>query len=105
VRKLRIDTAVVATAIHYPSNNTLPADGVPVLSRSVQQRLARAVFRQAYRWRAGIVEGRMSFVKQRFGLDRCRYRGEAGMERWVFWGLLAQDLRQIGRSLTVGLAR
>jgi hypothetical protein len=44
----------------------------------------RAAFRRAYRWRAGI-EGRISVLKRRFGLDPCRYRGEAGMERWVGW--------------------
>ncbi|TME24772.1 MAG: hypothetical protein E6I75_28375 [Chloroflexi bacterium] len=37
--------------------------------------------------------------KRRFGLDRCRYHGEAGMERWVGFGLLAHNLRQISHSL------
>jgi len=57
-----------------------------------------AAFRRAYRWRAGI-EGRISVLKRRFGLDRCRYHGDAGMERWVGWGLLAHNLRQISRSV------
>jgi transposase, IS5 family len=57
-----------------------------------------AAFRRAYRWRAGI-EGRISVLKRRFGLDCCRYHGEAGMERWVGWGLLAHNLRQISRSV------
>ena len=35
-RKLRIDSTVVATAIHYPTDSTLLADGVRVLSRLVQ---------------------------------------------------------------------
>ena len=64
----------------------------------------RALFRRAYRWRAGI-EGRISVLKRRFGLNRCRYRGEAGMERWVGWGLLAHNLRQIGRSVVAQPAR
>ena len=55
-------------------------------------------FRRAYRFRAG-VEGRISVLKRRFGLDRCRYHGDAGMERWVGLGLLAHNLRQISRSL------
>jgi transposase, IS5 family len=59
-----------------------------------------ASFRRAYRWRAGI-EGRISVLKRRFGLDRCRYHGEAGMERWVGWGLLAHNLRQISRLVAV----
>jgi transposase, IS5 family len=58
----------------------------------------RAAFRRAYHWRAGI-EGRISVLKRRFGLDRCRYHGEAGMERWVGWGILAHNLRQISHTL------
>ncbi len=58
----------------------------------------RAAFRRAYHWRAGI-EGRISVLKRRFGLDRCRYHGEAGMERWVGWSLPAHNLRQISHSL------
>jgi IS5 family transposase len=61
----------------------------------------RAAFRRAYRWRAGI-EGRISLLKRRFGLDRCRYHGEDGVERWVGWGILAHNLRQISRSVAVG---
>jgi transposase, IS5 family len=57
-----------------------------------------AAFRRAYRWRAGI-EGRISVLKRRFGLARCRYRGEEGMERWVGWGVLVHNLRQISRSV------
>jgi transposase, IS5 family len=55
-------------------------------------------FRRAYRFRAG-VEGRISLLKRRFGLARCRYHGEAGMERWVGLGILAHNLRQISRSV------
>jgi IS5 family transposase len=39
-RKLRIDGTVVATTIHYPTDSTLLADGVRVLSR-VAQRVVR----------------------------------------------------------------
>jgi transposase, IS5 family len=58
----------------------------------------RPAFRRAYRWRAG-VEGRISLLKRRFGLDRCRYHGTAGMERWVGLGILAHNLRQISWSV------
>lgn len=58
----------------------------------------RPAFRRAYRFRAG-VEGRISLLKRRFGLARCRYHGQAGMERWVGLGILAHNLRQIGRSI------
>src|SRR5216684_1235687 len=39
-RKLRIDSTVVATAIHYPTDSTLLFDGVRVLSRLVQRATA-----------------------------------------------------------------
>ena len=58
----------------------------------------RPAFRRAYRWRAG-VEGRISLLKRRFGLARCRYRGQAGLERWVGLGILAHNLRQISHSV------
>jgi IS5 family transposase len=74
----------------------LPRQG-PLTTTQHQVR-HRAAFRRAYRWRAGI-EGRISVLKRRFGLGRCRYHGEDGMERWVGWGLLVHNLRQIGRSV------
>ena len=74
----------------------LPRQGP--LTDKQQQVQHRAAFRRTYRWRAGI-EGRISVLKRRFGLDRCRYHGEAGMERWVGFGLLAHNLRQISHSL------
>jgi len=77
----------------------LPRQGP--LTAKQHQLQQRASFRRAYRWRAGI-EGRISVLKRRFGLARCRYHGEAGMERWVGWGLLAHNLRQISRSVTAG---
>jgi transposase, IS5 family len=48
-------------------------------------------------WRAGI-EGRISGLKRRHGLARCRNHGEAGMERWVGWGIIAHDLRVIAKA-------
>src|SRR5918912_1494610 len=36
-RKLRIDTTVVCTAVHYPTDSTLLTDGVRVLSRLVRR--------------------------------------------------------------------
>jgi IS5 family transposase len=58
----------------------------------------RPAFRRAARFRAGI-EGRISVLKRGFGLRRCRYHGRTGMERWVGWGILAHNLRQISRSV------
>jgi transposase, IS5 family len=55
-------------------------------------------FRCGRRWRAGI-EGRISGLKRRHGLDRCLYHGDTGMERWVGWGVIAHDLRVIARTV------
>ena len=37
-------------------------------------------FRNGQKWRTGC-EGRISVVKRRHGLDRCRYKSDAGMQR------------------------
>ena len=71
-----------------------PRHARPALREWVRQRW----FRRAYRWRTGI-EGRISLLRRRFGLRRCRYRGEVGMERWVGWAIIAHDLRVISRTL------
>jgi IS5 family transposase len=44
-------------------------------------------------------EGRISVLKRRHGLSRCRYKGEAGMKRWVGLGVVADNLLNIGRAL------
>lgn len=54
-------------------------------------------FRFGRNWRAGI-EGRISGLKRRQRLDRCRYHGENGMERWVGWGVITHDLWTIARA-------
>ena len=53
--------------------------------------------RAALRWRTGS-EGRISVLKRRHGLRRCRYRGLPGMERWVGLGILANNLVVLGRA-------
>jgi len=54
-------------------------------------------YRRGLRWRTGS-EGRISAVKRSHGLRRCRYRGEAGMERWVGLGIIASNLLVLGRA-------
>jgi transposase, IS5 family len=54
-------------------------------------------FRQGFRFRAGI-EGRISVLNRAFGLSCCLDHGEEGMGRWVGWGVLAHNLRQISRT-------
>jgi IS5 family transposase len=53
--------------------------------------------RAALRWRTGS-EGRISVLKRRHGLRRCRYRGLPGMERWVGLGILTNNLVVLGRA-------
>jgi transposase, IS5 family len=53
--------------------------------------------RAALRWRTGS-EGRISVLKRRHGLVRCRYRGLPGMERWVGLGVIANNLWALGRA-------
>jgi IS5 family transposase len=55
-------------------------------------------FRNGQKWRTGC-EGRISVVKRRHGLDRCRYKGYIGMNRWVGLGVIADNVVNIGRAL------
>jgi transposase, IS5 family len=54
-------------------------------------------FRNGQKWRTGC-EGRISVVKRRHGLDRCRYKGEVGMKRWVGLGVISDNLINIARA-------
>jgi IS5 family transposase len=61
--------------------------------------------RQRWFWRgrrfhAG-VEGRISVIKRKYGLDRCRNRGQDGFERWVGWGVIANNLTAMGKGLSL----
>ena len=55
-------------------------------------------FRNGQKWRTGC-EGRISVVKRRHGLDRCRYKGYAGMQRWVGLGVIADNVVNIGCAI------
>lgn len=55
-------------------------------------------FKKAQRWRTGC-EGRISVLKRRHGLSRCRYRGAEGMKRWVGLGVMADTLIGMGNVL------
>src|SRR5262245_4719606 len=52
-------------------------------------------FRYGQKWRTGC-EGRISVVKRRHGLDRCRYKGFDGMNRWVGLGIIADNVVNCG---------
>jgi hypothetical protein len=51
-------------------------------------------FRRGHHWRSGL-EGRISGLKRRHKLERCRYHGPDGLERWVGWGVITHHLRVI----------
>jgi IS5 family transposase len=55
-------------------------------------------FRGGRHGRVGIA-GRSSGLKRRHKLDRCRYHGTAGMERWVGLGVIAHTLRVLAQHL------
>jgi IS5 family transposase len=60
--------------------------------------------RQRWFWRgrcfhAG-VEGRISVIKRKYGLDRCRNHGRDGFERWVGLGVIANNLTMMAKGLS-----
>jgi len=55
-------------------------------------------FRNGQKWRTGC-EGRISVAKRRHGLNRCRYKGDVGMHRWVGLGVIADNLINIGHAM------
>ena len=73
-----------------------------VLKDSILHLIRRSSASQHGRSREGSLTDRMrgiSVVKRRHLLDRCRYRGECGMQRWVGLGVIADNLVNIGRVL------
>ena len=60
-------------------------------------------FKKAQAWRTGC-EGRISVIKRRHGLSRCRYRGVEGMTRWVGLAVIADNLINIGNTLAASRA-
>jgi transposase, IS5 family len=68
----------------------IPALGKLTAEQSAEQR--QRWFRRGQRWRVGC-EGRISVLKRRDGLARCRYHGMDGMKRWVGWGVVSNNLQ------------
>jgi IS5 family transposase len=67
----------------------LPRPGRKTPARRVHER--QRWFRRGQRWRVGC-EGRISVIKRRHGLRRCRYHGADGTARWVGLGVIANNL-------------
>ncbi len=74
----------------------IPRSGTVTAAQRAHERTRS--WRRRYRWRAGI-EGRLSSLRRDFGLRCCPDHGEAGLIRHVGWGIIASNLRQIGRKL------
>jgi IS5 family transposase len=55
-------------------------------------------FKRGRCYHAGI-EGRISVLTRKHGLDRCLYHGEDGFGRWVGWGIIAGNLTGMGATL------
>jgi transposase, IS5 family len=83
-----------ATA-HGVKQVVLPKPGAKSAKRLAHEQ--QRWFRRGHSWRSGI-EGRISGLKRRHKLDRCRYHGTAGMERWVGWGVLTHNLRVLAQA-------
>ena len=103
----RVPDLVAADAGFYSRLNeeTARAWGVKYVSvpnrstRSEERRLEKQRwFKKAQKWRTGC-EGRISVIKRRHGLARCRYHGLHGMRRWVGLGVIADNLINMGRNL------
>ena len=45
------------------------------------------------------MRGTHQVVKRRHGLDRCRYKGSVGMDRWVGLGVIADNVVNISRVM------
>jgi IS5 family transposase len=105
----RTPEMVAADAGFYSAKNEAKAEqmgvkrvSVPSHSTKSQERKRRQKqpwFKKAQKWRTGC-EGRISLLKRRHGLNRSGYKGEAGMKRWVGFGIIADDnLINIGRAM------
>ncbi len=108
-RKLgRVPTLVVADAGYYSRANEdavkeMGVDYVSIPNRSTRSEERRKLekrpwFKNGQKWRTGC-EGRISVLKRRHGLARCRYHGMEGMRRWVGLGVIADNLINIGKCL------
>jgi hypothetical protein len=73
----------------------------PYVRKDPPARVSRertAWFRRGLRFRAGI-EGQISVLGRRFGLDHCRDHSEAGLGCWVGWGIVTANLVTIVQTL------
>jgi transposase, IS5 family len=104
----RAPRLVAADAAFYSLKNEAAAKAKGVKRVCIPSRSTRSPerkreqrkrwFRDGQKWRTGS-EGRISVVKRRHGLNRCRYKGYVGMNRWVGLGVIADNVVNIGQIL------
>jgi IS5 family transposase len=104
----RVPHLVAADAAFYSGKNEAAAKAKGVKRVCIPNRSTKSVerrreqkkrwFRHGQKWRTGC-EGRISVSKRRHGLNRCRYKGEDGMKRWVGLGVISDNLINIGRAI------
>ena len=104
----RAPRLVAADAAFYSAKNEAAAKAKGVKRVCIPNRSTKSPerkreqrkrwFRNGQKWRTGC-EGRISVVKRRHGLDRCRYKGYVGMNRWVGLGVIADNVVNIGRAM------
>ncbi|MDO8730297.1 MAG: ISNCY family transposase [Candidatus Omnitrophota bacterium] len=104
----RVPRLVAADAAFYSGANEAAAHAKGVTRVCIPNRSTKSAerkreqkkrwFKNGQTWRTGC-EGRISVVKRRHGLNRSRYKGDAGMKRWVGLGVIADNLINIGRVL------
>jgi transposase, IS5 family len=92
----------------YSAKNTAEAQRMGVKRVSVPSRSTKSAalkreqkkrwFKKGQKWRTGC-EGRISVLKRRHGLNRCRYKGVRGMKRWTGLGVIADNLINIGKAI------
>ena len=92
----------------YSAKNAAKAQQMGVKRVSVPSRSTKSAalkreqkkrwFKKGQKWRTGC-EGRISVLKRRHGLNRCRYKGIKGMIRWTGLGVIADNLINIGRAI------
>ena len=92
----------------YSAKNVARAKQIGVKRVSVPSRSTKSAalkreqkkrwFKKGQKWRTGC-EGRISVLKRRHGLNRCRYRGVDGMKRWTGLGVIADNLINIGKAI------
>jgi len=104
----RAPRLIAADAAFYSGKNEATAKAMGVKRVCIPNRATKSPerkreqrkrwFRNGQKWRTGC-EGRISVVKRRHGLDRCRYKGFVGMNRWVGLGVIADNIVNIGRAM------